>query len=88
MKIIWANQYKKDYKKMRLRGKDMGLLNRVVGELAQGEALAEKHCDHPLKGSLAKYRECHIEPNWLLLYKKSARALFLARTGTHADLFE
>jgi mRNA interferase YafQ len=68
----------------------MDLLETVVAKLAAGEALDAKHNDHPLKGKFQGCRECHIAPDWLLIYRIHGKTLFLylTRTGTHADLFE
>ena len=88
MRIIWESQYKRDYKRMMSRGKDMSLLNGVVKKLAQGKSLLQKHRDHQLRGGLSKYRECHIESDWLLMYKKSIKSLILVRMGSHSDLFQ
>ncbi len=55
--------------------------------LVEGHVLAEKHKDHPLAGNFADYRECHIEPDWLLIYKLNPSKIYFVRTGTHSDLF-
>jgi mRNA interferase YafQ len=75
---------------MRRRGKDVHKLQAIVRQLVHEHALAERHRDHPLVGDWVGYRNCHIEPDWLLLYKidREEETLTLARTGTHADLFE
>ena len=80
---------KKSAKLMQKRGKDMSKLAFVIDELAQGRELDEKYCDHQLKGKLKDFRECHIEPDWLLVYRirDNELELFLFRTGTHSDLF-
>lgn len=86
-----TTQFVKDYKLAVKRGYDMGKLREVVELLANGEALPEKYRDHALVAS-RKYkgmRECHIEPDWLLVYRltESVLVLSLFRTGTHSDLF-
>lgn len=71
------------------RGYRMELLESVVDTLASGEALDEKYRDHPLSGNYAGCRECHITPDWLLIYEIDGTKLllYLTRTGTHSDLF-
>jgi mRNA interferase YafQ len=72
---------------MQKRGNDIGVLREVVERIAAGETL-EPHCrDHPLLGGYSGARECHIEPDWLLIYERAETELVLIRTGTHADLF-
>lgn len=82
-------QFRKDYKAAIKRNCDMEHLQRVITKLANGEQLDEKYCDHPLSGQWKGHRECHIEPDWLLIYliKKDVLVLSLARTGTHSNLF-
>ncbi|RKJ42193.1 type II toxin-antitoxin system YafQ family toxin [Acutalibacter sp. 1XD8-33] len=82
-------QFKKDYKRARKRGMDMALLEDVVAALAMGEALPERNQDHPLSGNWAGHRECHILPDWLLIYRleDNVLVLTLARTGSHSGLF-
>lgn len=70
------------------RGKEMDKLKDVILGLANAEKLPQRYQDHPLKGTLKDCRECHIEPDWLLVYRIEGSELCLVRTGTHADLFE
>lgn len=72
------------------RGLKIELLEKVVELLAMGEALPEKNRDHELSGNWVGHRECHIQPNWLLVYRieDDVLVLTLARTGTHSDLFD
>ena len=88
-KIEATSRFKKDFKTVKKRGYDLRLLAEVVDLLAKGEPLPEKYLDHPLKGSYKGCRECHITPDWLLVYEKFEDTLFLylTRTGTHSDLF-
>ena len=72
---------------MALRGRDLGTLREPVEALVTGGALNERYRDHALAGGYRGSRECHIEPDWLLIYERSDRELVLIRTGTHADLF-
>lgn len=82
-------QFKKDYRLALKRHLDVTLLEDVVAALAVGEPLAEKHKDHGLSGNWVGHRECHILPDWLLVYRieDDVLVLTLARTGTHSDLF-
>ena len=81
--------FKKDLKIVKKRGYDISLLETVIEMLANDEVLDVKYLDHPLSGQYGGCRECHITPDWLLIYKKSDNTLFLylTRTGTHSDLF-
>jgi mRNA interferase YafQ len=82
-------QFKKDYKLAMKRGLDISLLEDIIAKLALGESLPEKNRDHALSGNWNGYRECHILPDWLLIYKLEDNVLILtlARTGTHSNLF-
>lgn len=88
--IIWTTQFKKDYKLAMKRNLDIGLLDDVIRILSRGEALPEQNKDHALTGNFVGFRECHIKPDWLLIYKidSGVLVLTLARTGSHSDLFE
>ena len=83
-----TTQFAKDVKRMRKRGKDLEKLKAIVIALARGEPLAPKHRDHPLVGSWKNARDCHIEPDWVLIYTADKHSLRLERTGTHSDLFK
>lgn len=87
-RIAWTTQFKKDYKLAMRRHKDIDLLDRIVKLLARGEALPAKNRDHELTGFWSGYRECHIQPDWLLIYqyKDDVLVLTLSRTGSHSDL--
>lgn len=87
--VVFTHQMKKDVRLMQKRGKDLAKLSHVLSVLASGEALPAKNKDHQLTGSLRDFRECHIEPDWLLLYQKQDDVLILSATatGSHADLF-
>ena len=89
LEIVLSNQFRKDLKLAAKRGYNLKLLNDIVDKLANGEALPEKNRDHSLTGRYTSFRECHIQPDWLLVYRVEAAALilFLSRTGTHSDLF-
>lgn len=87
--VKFTNQFKKDYKLAKRRGKKMELLNSVIELLANGEVLPENYYDHSLSGNWVGHRECHIQPDWLLIYyfEDDILVLTLARTDTHSDLF-
>jgi mRNA interferase YafQ len=84
-----TNSFKRDYKLIKKRGYKIDLLREVITILADGGTLPAKCRDHELKGKYTGYHECHITPDWLLIYKKVDRILVLSltRTGTHSDLF-
>ena len=84
-----SGQFKKDLKILQKRGYNLDLLTKIIQLLAPGEALPPKNRDHALSGNFAGCRECHIAPDWLLIYEISDNDLFLylTRTGTHSDLF-
>lgn len=84
-----STQFKKDAKLMKKRGFDMSLLKDVIDRLAAGDELPERYRAHSLQGSFKGFDECHITPDWLLVYKrdKGILVLVLTRTGTHSDLF-
>ena len=90
MKINRTSRFKKEYRQMIRKGCDSQLFEYVVGEIANGSPLAQKYNDHELKGNFAGFRECHIEPDWLLIYlvDNDILILTLTRTGTYADLFK
>ena len=73
---------------MQKRGADLSLLTDVIECLRQGKALDSKHKDHPLSGVYIGFRECHIRPDWLLIYYVEGDVLTLTATGSHADLFD
>ena len=81
-------QFSRDVKRMHKRGKNLFRLQAVVRKLAQGEPLDRKLRDHPLRGEWSDSRDCHLEPDWILIYTTDATSLRLERTGTHSDLFE
>lgn len=89
LKIRYHTSFKKDYKKVVKRGYDTKLLEDVIKKLASGVPLPEKNHDHNLSGDYTGCRECHITPDWLLIYEidHGELILYLTRTGTHSDLF-
>lgn len=88
-KIVYTNRMKKDAKLMKKRGKDLNKLVNVLFLLSTGNPLPIQYRDHQLTGNLHDFRECHIEPDWLLMYQIFENTLILSATatGNHADLF-
>ena len=82
-------RFQRDLKRIQKRGLDLNLLTAVIKILVCGDALPAKYRDHPLTGEFIGCRECHIQPDWLLIYEiaESELILYLTRTGSHADLF-
>ena len=87
--ILYGRHNKKDYKLALKRHMDIALLDDIIRILSRGEPLPEKNRDHALTGDWVGHRECHILPDWLLVYRieNDVLVLTLARTGTHSDLF-
>ena len=87
--VVASSRFKKDLKLAIKRGLDISLLDAVVTTLQKGESLPAKNKDHALTGNYTGCRECHIQPDWLLIYEISDKELilYLTRTGTHSDLF-
>lgn len=87
-KLDYTTAFSKDLKKIKKRGYDIRLMSAVIDKLQAGEPLEEKYKDHSLTGNWKGYRECHILPDWLLVYKvyENELVLVLSRTGTHSDL--
>lgn len=87
--IVWTTRFKKDYKLALKRRMDVSLLDDIIRALSRGESLPDKNKDHELTGDWMGHRECHILPDWLLIYRieDDVLVLTLARTGTHSDLF-
>lgn len=87
--IIITNRCKKDIQKAKKQGKDIDLLFKVIDDLSEGKALDPKYKDHKLKGDYDGKRECHIEPDFVLIYEINQKAivLYLIRVGSHSELF-
>ncbi|MCL2024491.1 MAG: type II toxin-antitoxin system YafQ family toxin [Coriobacteriia bacterium] len=84
-----TGRFRKEYKRAVKRGLHIELLDEIITQLAQGKPLDAVHRDHALIGNYAHHRECHIQPDWLLVYRieEDILTLTLTRTGTHSDLF-
>jgi mRNA interferase YafQ len=90
LKPRYSRQFKKDIKKIEKSGdKDIEKLKSVMRQLVDGELLESKYLDHPLAGNFKGHRDCHIEPDWILLYRmdKDLQEITFVRTGSHSDLF-
>lgn len=90
LKLVPTSQFKRDFKRMKKRGLNMNELQVVLDKLCAEKPLEERHRDHALIGRYVGFRECHIRPDWLLVYAidKDKLILVASRTGTHSDLFD
>ncbi len=90
LELVTTSAFRKDYKRIKKRGYHMDLLEDVIDQLCAGTALDARYRDHALTGNYLGFRECHIEPDWLLIYAVDHGKLILtaSRTGTHSDLFQ
>ncbi len=88
LELRFTSKFKKDYKCLKRQGKDLVKLEATLEMLVRGEALSESMCDHSLGGTYRGHRECHIEPDWLLIYRIDEGGLVLVatRTGSHSEL--
>lgn len=88
--IVLTSKYRKERKNMKKRGADLALLDDVINQLAEGKVLPFQYHDHELVGNFRGYRECHIQSDWLLIYRIFDQELILSleRTGTHSELFK
>ena len=86
--VSQTKQFSRDVKRMRKRGKDLQKLQQIVTLLAEGTILPLMNSDHPLFGQWQTSRDCHVEPDWILIYTADQQSLRLERTGTHSDLFK
>ncbi len=87
MRLSQTSQFKKDVKRQKKRGKDPGKLKAAIAILAAGKPLPREYQDHPLLGRWVGRHDCHLEPDWILIYRRTVDELRLERTGTHSDLF-
>ena len=84
---FYTKRFEKDQKRSRRRGKDIEKIKTILRHLIEGRPLDARQYDHPLVGNYAGRRECHIEADWLLIYKLQGEEITFERTGTHSDLF-
>ncbi len=89
LNLVVTNQFKRDLKRIRKQGKDLSILQNILQMLVEEKDLDVKYCDHALTGNYIGFRECHIQPDWLLIYMINHQELILtaSRTGSHSDLF-
>lgn len=89
LNLVVTNQFKRDLKRIRKQGKDLSILQNILQMLVEEKDLDAKYCDHALTGNYTGFRECHIQPDWLLIYMINHQELILtaSRTGSHSDLF-
>lgn len=87
--IVPSSRFKKDLRRAQRRGCSIPLLTEIIRQLAEGKPLPSKYQDHELSGDYSGCRECHIQPDWLLVYRcyEEELLLYLLRTGSHSDLF-
>ncbi len=88
MNIHYTTQFKKDYKRIKKQNKNLNQLQAVIEKLVAGKKLEPKYRDHRLSGNWNDHRDCHIEPNWILIYRIENEELILERTGSHSELFK
>lgn len=88
MNLIYTSQFRKDFKRIINQGKDVAKLQAIIGTLLSGKNLESKLRDHPLLGKWKNHRDCHLEPDWILIYRISEDNLILERTGSHSELFK
>jgi len=88
LKIYYTNQFKRDYKRVKKQHKDLTKLRTFIDKLVAEEPLEVKYKDHPLAGKWKGFRDCHLEPDWLLIYRSSEDTLIFERTGSHSELFK
>jgi len=88
LNIHYTTQFKKDYKRLKRQNKDLAKLQSLIRLLAKEQPLAPKYKDHSLTGKWKGHRDCHLAPDWLLIYQKTDNNLCLERTGSHSELFK
>ena len=84
---VFSTQFKRDLARIEKQGKDTGKIKMIIALLMEGVQLPQKNKDHALTGNWKHHRECHVEPDWLMIYKLSEDEVYMARTGSHAELF-
>lgn len=88
MNLVYTTQFKKDYRRVKRQNKDLGKLKIAVEKLLSGKKLDPSYKDHQLSGKWRGHRDCHIEPDWILIYRLTRDELILERTGSHSELFK
>ncbi len=87
MNLVYTSQFKKDFKRISNQGKDISKLEAVIETLLNGEKLDPKYKDHSLIGKWKNHKDCHLEPDWILIYRLTKDSLILERIGSHTELF-
>ena len=87
LELLTTTAFEKDLRRVRKQGKDLDKLEAIVNLLQEQAPLPARRCPHLLRGNWAGHWDCHVEPDWLLLYKVTGKELILVRTGSHAELF-
>jgi mRNA interferase YafQ len=87
MKIEYTKSFEKDLKRMKKQGKNIELLENIIDKLQDEISLDKKNRQHELEGNYKDHTECHIQPDWLLIYKLHNETIYLTRTGSHSELF-
>jgi len=88
LNLHYTTQFKKDYKRIKKQNRDISKLRAVIEKLVEGQSLESRFRDHQLYGNWEGHRNCHIEPDWILIYRVTADDLYLERTGSHSELFK
>jgi mRNA interferase YafQ len=88
LNLHYTTQFKKDYKRIKKQNRDLSKLRTVIEKLSSGQPLEPGYRDHSLFGNWKDHRDCHIEPDWLLIYRITSEDLYLERTGSHSELFK
>jgi len=88
LRLLYSSQFKKDFKRIQNQGKNISQLEIVIETLLKKQILEPKYNDHKLTGKWKNHRDCHIEPDWLLIYRLTNDILILERTGSHSELFK
>jgi mRNA interferase YafQ len=88
LEILQSSRFKRDIKRLQKQGKKLADLRTIIHALVEKQPLHPKLRDHKLMGDWEDYRDCHVGPDWLLIYKVKARQLYLARTGSHSEIFK
>jgi len=85
---IFTSKFRSDVKRLEAGGKDMAKLRSLIETLAHRRPLEPRHKDHTLSGTWSRFRDCHVEPDWVLIYRRESGELILGRTGSHSELFK
>jgi len=87
LNLHYTTQFRKDYKRIKKQNKDLSKLRTVIEKISRGQILEPSYRDHQLSGNWKGHRDCHIEPDWILIYRITTEDLYLERIGSHSELF-